>query len=459
MRRALYVTLVLLLLASGGLGVWYWQAQASPRTIFRTAAAERGPFLAVIAATGPIQPEEVIDVGAQVAGRIERFGIDPRSLQQTAWLSALTGFPSGNGLGGVLLGGLIMPKPIDYRSPVEEGTILAQIDPVLYQSRVDRSRADLQRAQADLLQMQAKLTQAERDWARAQDLYNRKAISQSDHDLARASYDTAVSNLGVGKAAIAQAHAVLQEADTNLGYTTIRSPVKGVIIERRVNVGQTVVASLNAPSLFLIAKDIKRLQIWASVNEADIGHIKPGQAVRFNVDAFPQDEFVGQVNKDQPRLNANMNQNVVTYTVVVNTDNAHGRLLPYMTANVKFLAHQQDNALLVTNAALRWRPKMNQVAPDARKAYARSGKQNRSSPRMVKSAAERERHDMGTVWIVDDGFVRPIRVAIGMSDGAMTQVLGGDLREGMELVVGEDRVEAAGDEHNPFSVKMFGGKK
>lgn len=459
MRRALYLTLLLVFLASGGMGVWYWQAQATPKTVFRTAAAERGSFLAVIAATGPIQPEEVIDVGAQVAGRIERFGIDPRSHQQMAWLALLSGFPSGDGLSGALLGGLIPAKPIDYRSPVEEGTILAQIDPVLYQSRVDRSRADLQRSQADLLQMEAKLTQAERDWSRAQDLYLRKAISQSDHDLARANYDTASSNLSVGKAAIAQARAILQEAETNLGYTTIRSPVKGVIIERRVNVGQTVVASLNAPSLFLIAKDIKRLQIWASVNEADIGHIKPGQSVRFSVDAFPQDEFIGQVDRDQPRLNANMNQNVVTYTVVVNTDNSHGRLLPYMTANVKFLAHQQDNALLVTNAALRWRPKMNQVAPDARNAYARAGKQNRAPLKIGKSAAERERHEMGTVWVVDGSFVRPVRVAIGMSDGAMTQVLGGDLRDGMELVVGEDRPDAAGDETNPFTVKMFGGKK
>lgn len=460
MRRALYLTLVLLFLASGGLGIWYWQAQSTTKTVFRTAAAERGPFLAVIAASGPIQPEEVIDVGAQVAGRIERFGIDPRSFQQMAWLSVVSGLPSGDGLTGALLGGLIVPKPIDYRSPVEDGTILAQIDPVLYQSRVDRARADLQRAQADLLQMEAKLTQGEREWSRAQDLYLRKAIAQSDHDVARANYDTAFSNVSVGKAAIAQARAILQEAETNLGYTTIRSPVKGVIIERRVNVGQTVVASLNAPSLFLIAKDIKRLQIWASVNEADIGHVRPGQAVRFSVDAFPQDEFIGQVDKDQPRLNANMSQNVVTYTVVVNTDNSHGRLLPYMTANVKFLAHQQDSALLVSNAALRWRPKMNQVAPDARKAYARAGKQNRSPLKLAKSAAERERHEMGTVWVADDeGFVRPIRIAIGMSDGTMTQVLGGDLRDGTELVVGEDRADAAGDEHNPFSVKMFGGKK
>src|SRR5262249_36192660 len=149
-------------------------------------------------------------------------------------------------------------------------------------------RANVQRSEADLLQMQAKLHQAERDWDRARKLSMTKGIiSAVDYDTAQAAYETAKSSLEVGKTSILQAKALLKLAEINLGYCTIRSPVKGVIVDRRVNVGQTVVASLNAPSLFLIAKDLKRMQIWASVNEADIGQIRKGQAVRFTVDAYP----------------------------------------------------------------------------------------------------------------------------------------------------------------------------
>src|SRR5205823_6028616 len=156
----------------------------------------------------------------------------------------------------------------------------------------------------------------------------------------------------------------------NLGYCTIRSPVKGVIVDRRVNVGQTVVASLNAPSLFLIAKDLKRMQIWASVNEADIGQIHPGQAVSYTVDAYPGEVFTGQVS--HVRLNATMNQNVVTYTVVVTTDNSKGRLLPYLTTNLQFRVSERTNVLMVPNTALHWQPQLDQVAPAAREDFLRA---------------------------------------------------------------------------------------
>src|SRR5205823_11154354 len=150
--------------------------------------------------------------------------------------------------------------------------------------------------------------------------------------------------------------AALKNAEINLAYCTITSPVKGVIVDRRVNIGQTVVSSLNAPSLFLIAKDLKRLQVWASVNEADIGNIRSGQQVTFTVDAYPGRTFKGTVAPDQPRLNASMTQNVVTYTVVVTTRNDDGKLKPYLTANVNFEVSKHENVLLVPNAALRWKP-------------------------------------------------------------------------------------------------------
>ena len=260
--------------------------------------------------------------------------------------------------------------------------VLARIDDSLFAAEVSQakaqlaqSRANVQRAEADLGQLKAKLIQAESDWLRAQKLGPSEALSQSDFDAARSNYDVARANLKVGQAAlrqtkeaVAQSEAVLKKANQNLDYCTIRSPVKGVIIDRRVNIGQTVVASLSAPSLFLIAKDLKRMQIWVAVNEADIGNIRVGQPVSFTVDAFPRDTFAGTVGK--VRLNATMTQNVVTYTVEVITDNSDGKLMPYLTANVKFLLATRQNVLLVPNAALRWFPQPDQIAPAFRDQYA-----------------------------------------------------------------------------------------
>ncbi len=223
----------------------------------------------------------MVDVGAQVAGQINCFGKDK------------------NG------------KTIDYGSVVEEGTILAQIDDSLYAADVALANAQLQqaragvlRAEADLGQLKSRLNQAKRDWDRAQRLGPSEALAQSSYDAYKSGYEIAQANVVVGEAAIiqakdavAQSQATLQRAQRNLGYCTIKSPVKGVIIDRRVNIGQTVVSSLNAPSLFLIAKDLKRMQVWVSVNEADVGNIHPGQPVSFTVDAYPGKSSVARSAK------------------------------------------------------------------------------------------------------------------------------------------------------------------
>ena len=172
----------------------------------------------------------------------------------------------------------------------------------------------------------------------------------------------AKANIEVGKAAIAQQKSTLDLAETNLGYTMIKSPVEGTILDRRVNIGQTVVASLNAPSLFLIAKDLRRMQVWASVNEADIGGLKVGTPVSFSVDAFPNESFSGVV--EQVRLNAKMTQNVVVYTVVVATDNADLKLLPYLTATLNFEIARREGVLTVPNAALRYEPPLELIAAE-----------------------------------------------------------------------------------------------
>src|SRR5262249_34829011 len=222
------------------------------------------------------------------------------------------------------------------------------------------------------------------------------------------------------KATLGDAEAALHNAEINLGYCTIKSPVKGVIVDRRVNVGQTVVSSLNAPSLFLIAKDLKRLQVWASVNEADIGNIFSGQMVTFSVDAYPGRVFKGIVAQDQPRLNASMNQNVVTYTVVVTTDNSDGKLLPYLTANLQFEVSKRQNALLVPNTALRWKPNPELVVPELRQDYISAQRQKGAKKEAGQPEKKRNR---ATLWVEDGGFVRPVKVQIGVSDGLMTEVV------------------------------------
>lgn len=434
--KKLMILLLLAALAAGGT-YGYLQYTAAPPASFRTAEVKRGDLLVTISATGTVEPEEVVDVGAQIAGKIELFGKDPRN----------------NG------------KVIDYGTPVDQGTVLAHIDDSLYAADVEQAtatlesaKANVQRSKADLDQLQAKLIQAERNWKRAKDLGPSRALSGSDYDMYEATYATARASVAVGEAAVVQAEkgvlqaeAQLSRVKTNLGYCTIKSPVKGVIVDRRVNIGQTVVASLNAPSLFLIAKDLKRMQVWASVNEADIGQIHAGQPVTFTVDAYPGETFRGEVGK--VRLNASMTQNVVTYTVEINTDNSQGRLLPYLTANVLFEVNRRKDVLLVPNAALRWKPSPQQIAPDARQeAPAPERRQSRG-----KGAGPQVAERSGTLWIHDGMFVRPLPVKVGVFDNANTEVQSEKLSEGMEVIIGEAPKGGPAETTNPFTPQLMGG--
>lgn len=269
---------------------------------YRTTPLKFGDLTSTISATGTVEPEDLIDVGAQVAGRIISFGKDSEG------------------------------KSIDYGSKVDEGMVLAKIDDVLYASdvleadaKLEEAKAFLLKTQADLEQMKAKRELADLNFVRAQRLQLTNSNSKADYDSFKSEFDVAKANLEVGKALVSQAKASVNVAEAslkrvkqNLDYCTIRSPVKGIVIDRRVNIGQTVVSSLNAPSLFLIAKDLTSMEVWVSVNEADIGQIKIGQNVTFAVDEFPNDLFTGKVSKI--RMNASVNQNVVTYIVVIDTD-------------------------------------------------------------------------------------------------------------------------------------------
>jgi HlyD family secretion protein len=442
-RKLVLAVLLVALLGGAGWGIWRWHSSDGDGPSFRTERAVRGNLVALINASGTLVPEEVIDVGAQVAGQIVSFGPDLDDSR----------------------------KVIDYRSRVEEGTILAKIDDALYAPEVDIARADLAvneaevaRAEADVVALKAKLRQAERDYERGRKLPS-TTISGAELDALRSAAESAAAALPAGEATVLKAkknveraRKVLLKAEKNLAYCTIRSPVKGVIVDRRVNIGQTVVSSLTAPSLFLIAKDLKRMKVWATVNEADIGRIHNGQTAYFKVDAYPNDTFVGQV--EQIRLNATMTQNVVTYTVVVDTDNRSGKLLPYLTANLQFRVDQRQNSLLVPNSALRYRPAPSRVAPEYQEAYARA-RRRRPVTNVMKPGSRDPRESRGTVWVEENGFVRPIKVQIGLTDGISTEVvkvLDGELSDGTELVTGEQQ-NKAGSGGNPFTPKLFGNKK
>jgi HlyD family secretion protein len=386
---------LLCLLGLASVGLCDEGTDKQPRAAFRTAAVKRGQLEVTVQATGTVEPEEIVEVGAQVAGQVQELGRDPGDAGKT----------------------------IDSGGRVEAGTILAQLDPRVYRAQVDQAKAALQRAEAELAVASGQLQLADLEWQRARKL-NEKVLPQHEKDLCQGKYDVARARTQSSKAAVKERQAAVRLAELNLDYCTIRSPIQGIIIDRRVNVGQTVAPGLAAPSLFLIARDLKHLQVWASVNEADIGQVRGRQAVTFTVDACPGQVFRGEVEK--VRLNASLTQGVVTYTVVVNVDNAGGKLLPSLTADVRVLVARREDALLVSNAALRWRPQLAQVVPEHRKDYERSRKTDKESP---------ERH---VVWAMEKGLVRPVTVRIGLTDGTRTEIVDGDLPEGTEVVTGTE---------------------
>jgi HlyD family secretion protein len=420
MQRTLRFTLIALGVAVlGALGTWQLYGGREPAAKLRAVPVQRVDLVASIGATGTVEPEEVVDVGAQVAGQINAFGKD------------------------------VNGQPVDYGSVVDAGTVLAQIDDSLYAADVEQARANLNSAEAGVAQAQAKLEQARQDWQRAQKLGPSEALAPSAYDQYKAAFEIARADLAVAQAAVGQTRAALHRAERNLGYCTITSPVRGVIIDRRVNIGQTVVSSLNAPSLFLIAKDLKRIQVWVSVNEADIGHIQHGQDVTFTVDAFPGQVFHGQVGK--VRLNASMTQNVVTYTVVVTTDNADGKLLPYLTANVQFITGRREQVLAVPNAALRWTPQPDDIAAEFRHTADTAAA---APPQGSDSAPAGAAGVQTTLWVTQGRYVRPVSVETGLTNGTLTEITGPGLSEAMNVVVGvqESRSRAAaGGGSSPFT--------
>jgi HlyD family secretion protein len=521
MKRIVSVVVVAAIVGAGVWGYLYTQSGGNAPK-YRTARVEQGPLTASVSATGNLNAVTTVQVGSQVSGQIKELHAD-------------------------------------FNTLVKKSQVIARIDPEIFEAKVGQARADVasaeatvlnqeaqvQKAKADLENARAALAEArantakaqvavvegQRDFDRKTTLFTRELIAKSDLDSSQAAHDSARAQLDAAKAKelsvaagiqsaaaqlrvveaqlqssraqVDQKRAAQSQAQADLEHTTIRAPVNGVVISRAVDVGQTVAASLQAPTLFTIAEDLTKMQVEVSVDEADIGRIKLDDRASFTVDSFPGQTFTGTVT--QIRKAALVVQNVVTYTVVVAVDNPGGRLLPGMTANVKVIVAEKPRVLKVPNAALRFRPAGSDAGPAAAGPGADGAPGGRPSPeqirarlvkglglsdeqqkkldpiladsrqqtmalpglpeqerqaqaRAIREAArariralltpeQRARYDEfaggdapggtpGRVWVLDGDKLRPVALTLGISDGAATEVLRGELAEGQEIVVG-----------------------
>ncbi len=404
MKKMLLVVPVVLLV--GGTAWWFGLRGDGQAARYRTAKVERGDISVTVNSTGTVQPFLLVQVGTQVTGTIQKL-------------------------------------MVDFNSRVKADEVVAQIDPAPFQTRLEQDRANLARAEADVGRVKANLVQAEKELARARELQKRELISASDLDAAVANYESLAAQLKVAEASVAQARAAMENSLVNLRYTTIKSPIDGIVISRNVDVGQTVAASLQAPTIYVIADEMKRVQIQASVAEADIGRIKAGQDVTFTVDAYREDRFRGKVS--QIRLSPTTVQNVVTYTVMIEADNPGGKLLPGMTANVAFEIGHYKDVVKIPNAALRFTP------PSAEPAAAGGTGQRE---RVGGGRPGRERGSRGRVWIAGPAGPEAVQVTGGVTDGTYTELVKGDLKEGQEVIVGVIQGDSDAMK-NPFAPPRF----
>lgn len=362
--------------------VWYWVSSGPPPISYRTALVDRGPITAIITATGTVNPVVSVQVGSQVSGKV-------------AHLFA------------------------DFNSQVSKGQVLAQIDQKPFKARLSQARAAVKSAKGNLEKAKVLTTQRKREFDRMTALRHQAFVPQSDLDVAETNYREAAANIEVLQAQLDQAHAALDSAELDLGYTTIYSPVGGIVVSRNVDVGQTLAAAFQTPILFVIAQDLTQMQVNANVSESDIGGVAEGKPARFRVDAYPKQFFEGIVTQVR---NAPINiQNVVTYDVVITVDNQDLKLKPGMTANVTIVTEEKENPLRVPNGALRFR--MPDVPFDRK---------------------------VTSVWIQDKaGGARQVPVTTGIADSLYTEIVEGPLSAGDRVIVGIEEEEGQGERKLP----------
>ena len=392
-RRRLVILIAAVAVLAAAVVVWRWRAGAAkPRLQIESAKVDRGRIVAKVTATGTLSAIVTVQVGSQVSGRV-------------AALSA------------------------DFNTPVKKGQLIAKIDPALFQAAVEQARANYVAAKGNLAKSKAQAADADRQYTRNKALAERKLIAQADLDTAQSNAEAARAQVDASDGAVEQARAALHQAEVNLAYTDITSPTNGVVISRNVDVGQTVAASLQAPTLFVIAEDLAKMQVDTSVAEADVGRLSAGMTATFTVDAYPSETFQGAVR--QIRNAPQTVQNVVTYDAVIDVTNPAFKLKPGMTANVTFVYAEKDDVLRVPNAALRFRPPADLPAfsgAPGRTANRGSASGGAPPPKAVQTPDQR------TLWVMRDDKPAPVRIKTGISDGAFTEVVEGALEPGETVV-------------------------
>lgn len=372
------ITIVLLGLIGGGFYTYKQRTTLQPDQLYRLQEVTQGNVAQTVSANGTLNPVTLISVGAQVSGRVSKLYVD-------------------------------------FNDHVEKGQILLTLDDALFTAQIAQSEGAVRN-------MQASVELAQANEARMRTLFAQEYVSKQE-------LDQAVQALKSARAQLDTARGQLNRDKTNQSYSVIRSPVSGVVVDRVVDVGQTVAASFQTPTLIKIAQDLSKMQIDSSFAEADIGKIKVGQQAKFSVDAFSNRNFEGSVK--QLRLNPTVTSNVVTYDVVISVDNPEQILLPGMTAYVNIMVAKHDNVLLVPNAALRFKPKQDE---------SQAGKTPRGEgQRGGKRKSGQEDAAMGKIYVIKDGKPSPIRVSVGISDGRFTEVTSADLKVNDKVIVGDNQ--------------------
>jgi HlyD family secretion protein len=387
-RRAWIVALSVA--ALGGAGTVYYRLNASSeRPSMMTGVVTRGAVVETVQATGTLQPVDTVEVGSQVTGSVQTLGAD-------------------------------------FNSRVTAGQVLATLDPASLQAQVDQASATVARLAAEVNRATVTLADAETKLRRAEALSRDQLISDADFDTARSTRDAAQASVVSAQAQVVQARASLDQARVNIGHTIIRAPSAGVVLSRNVEVGQTVTSGLQTPTLFVIARDLQKMELQASVDEADIARVAAGQAVAFTVDAHGARQFAGRVS--QVRLQPIVAQNVVSYTTMIDVDNPDLALKPGMTATVRIETARDDDSLRVPAAAVRFRPTADVLQAMGHPPDATTGR------------AGQPRRSLGgggaAIWTLAGGRLERVPVQVGVSDGALVAVKAARLSEGATVVTG-----------------------
>jgi len=417
MNKKVIIGIVVLIVAAGIVfGFTVLKRNNGNGLQYELVAIDKGTVTALVDTTGTLNPVTIVDIGSQVSGKIEQIYVD-------------------------------------FNSQVKAGQVLAELDQLNFQTKVQQNEANYLSSVAAVEKSKVSLENSKKRLDRAKSLFEKELLSFEEFETAEVQYFSAKADLQSSEARLEQAKAQLDTSKVDLTYTIIKSPIDGVVINRSVNVGQTVAASFQSPVLFQVANDLTKMQVECSVDEADIGRVKEGQTARFTVDAFPDENFTGIIK--QVRYSPEVIQNVVTYATIVDVENPEMKLRPGMTATISFVVGEAKNALRVPNSALRFQPPpevLQALFAEMRGEMQAKRGQNSQAEGQSEKREQQANFQMGQgmgrmgsrmrniarVWIQDEtGKLTMVSIRTGVTDNAFTEITGGEIKEGQEVITGE----------------------